>query len=398
MQHMFKRDELKLLWPFYLHALIHGLSIMILPFFIIYFLDLGLSFLQVYIMTTASNIAVILFEIPTGAFADGYSRKYSTIWGFALIGCVAFLFGLITNFYLLTLLWLFYGIGMTFISGAYEAWVVDNLRHEKRNDLQEEYFIKSQSLIAMGVIVSPLVGALVAKLTTIKILWFVMAFGFMIGALVLAVAAKEHYRPKKISIKKAVKENFENAKRGIQFTKTHKTVFLLTLTSVFVALILCTNDAWQPLLVNLGLERYALGIVYSIFGGVLMIAPFISRYLSKFKYKNAFTFSTVVWITLHLSLLFIVPPYFIPAVLIYLMSNGATTAIGPMGQKYLHKFIPTKIRATVVSVKQMASQLTIAIAGIIAAAFMDKFGPQVIVALSSLFGIFAIITIRKIKD
>ena len=37
---IFKKDELKLLWPFYLESLVFGLSAVIMPFFIIYFLDL----------------------------------------------------------------------------------------------------------------------------------------------------------------------------------------------------------------------------------------------------------------------------------------------------------------------------------------------------------------------
>lgn len=38
---MLKKRELQLLWPFYLSRLIFGLSLVVVPFFVVYFRDLG---------------------------------------------------------------------------------------------------------------------------------------------------------------------------------------------------------------------------------------------------------------------------------------------------------------------------------------------------------------------
>ena len=76
---IFKKDELKLLWPFYLESLVFGLSAVIMPFFIIYFLDLGLSYFKIALLGSVYSFFIFLFEVPTGAFADGFSRKYSSI-------------------------------------------------------------------------------------------------------------------------------------------------------------------------------------------------------------------------------------------------------------------------------------------------------------------------------
>ena len=170
---LFKRDELKLLWPFYLYYLVFGLSTMIMPFMILYFKNLGFSYLQIAVITSAFGISMFLFEVPTGAFADGFSRKHSVILGFVITAFAVILIPLTMNFYLLLSMWVLAGIGMTFVSGAEESWVIDNLNKFKRSDLHQEFFIKSRSLAAFGAIFAPFVGALLVKNHSIKILWFV---------------------------------------------------------------------------------------------------------------------------------------------------------------------------------------------------------------------------------
>ena len=71
----FKKGELKLLFPFYVCYLLISLLALVFPFFVIYFRDLGFSFFQISILLTSYSFAMFIFEIPTGAFADGYSRR-----------------------------------------------------------------------------------------------------------------------------------------------------------------------------------------------------------------------------------------------------------------------------------------------------------------------------------
>jgi MFS family permease len=135
---IFKKDEIKLLFPFYIYYFIFGFTSMIMPFMIIYFINKGFSFFEISLITSALGIGMFLFEIPTGAFADSYSRKYSLIIGFVIICIFSALIPSTNNLYLLILFWGFMGIGLTFVSGAEEAWVIDNLNHFNREDLHNE--------------------------------------------------------------------------------------------------------------------------------------------------------------------------------------------------------------------------------------------------------------------
>ncbi|MDP7244846.1 MAG: MFS transporter [Flavobacteriales bacterium] len=395
---LFKRDELKLLWPFYLYYLIFGLSTMIMPFMIIYFVNLGFSFFQIALITSAFGITMFLFEVPTGAFADGFSRKYSVILGFFITAIAVILIPLMTNFYLLLLMWVLAGIGMTFVSGAEESWVIDNLNKFKRNDLHQEFFIKSGSLAAFGAIFAPFVGALLVKIYSIKILWFVFGFGFLLNAFLLMVFGQEHYKPKKLKLIESIKQTYLNSKKGLKFTITHKVVFLIILAGIFTQLMVIGDNGWQPFLVNLGMAEYQLGYMYSIMAAIVMVMPFLSRLFVKFKPKNAISIIVSLRMILLFSLIFIYPPLFFLAAIVFIMDAGLFSMKDPIIQTYFHKFIPKKIRATVVSSKSMFSQLVIALTALIAGVFLDLFGPQKVLAFGSLFGIIAIILYQKIKD
>ena len=61
------------------------------------------------------EVTAFLFEIPTGVFADVYSRRLSTILGVVLIGLGFFIEGLFPVFSVVLLAQIVWGIGWTFI-------------------------------------------------------------------------------------------------------------------------------------------------------------------------------------------------------------------------------------------------------------------------------------------
>ena len=90
----------------------------------------GLNPLQLVLVGTALEIAAFSFEVPTGILADLYSRRLSVIVGFFLFG-IGFIFeGLLPFFITVLIAQVIWGAGWTFISGALEAWVADELGEE----------------------------------------------------------------------------------------------------------------------------------------------------------------------------------------------------------------------------------------------------------------------------
>jgi DHA3 family tetracycline resistance protein-like MFS transporter len=74
---------------------------------------------------TALEVSAFLFEVPTGVVADTVSRRLSVIVGTGLMGLGFLLWGATPLFAVIVVAQVVWGIGTTFISGAWEAWAAD---------------------------------------------------------------------------------------------------------------------------------------------------------------------------------------------------------------------------------------------------------------------------------
>ncbi len=79
--------------------------------------------------------ATFVFEVPTGLVADSFSRKWSIVIGYIIWGG-GFLLQALVPIYEVTLLsQAIWGLGFTFVSGAPEAWLVDELGQDEAASL-----------------------------------------------------------------------------------------------------------------------------------------------------------------------------------------------------------------------------------------------------------------------
>ena len=111
--------------------------------------ELHLSPLQLVLMGTAMEAAVFLFEIPTGVVADTYSRRLSLIIGYLGMGTAWALVAVVSEPWAVIVLWAFWGISYTFTSGAYQAWITDEVGRENIGSL----FLRGQRLGYIGAVV-----------------------------------------------------------------------------------------------------------------------------------------------------------------------------------------------------------------------------------------------------
>jgi DHA3 family tetracycline resistance protein-like MFS transporter len=92
--------------------------------------ELHLSPLQLVLMGTAMEAAVFLFEVPTGVVADAFSRRLSLVIGYLGMGTTWLLVGVVSTAWLIIALWALWGLSYTFTSGAYQAWITDEVGAE----------------------------------------------------------------------------------------------------------------------------------------------------------------------------------------------------------------------------------------------------------------------------
>ena len=114
---------------------------------------LHLSPLELVLMGTAMEAAVFLFEVPTGVVADTYSRRLSLIVGYLWMGITWMLVGIVSQPWAVIMLWAFWGMSYTFTSGAYQAWITDEVGVENAGRL----FLRGARIRYAGAVVG-LVG------------------------------------------------------------------------------------------------------------------------------------------------------------------------------------------------------------------------------------------------
>ncbi|MBW4437316.1 MAG: MFS transporter [Pleurocapsa minor GSE-CHR-MK-17-07R] len=91
----------------------------------------GMDPLQLVLAGTMLEVTIFVCEIPTGIVADLYSRRLSCIIGFAMIGVAYVVMGAIPAFGAILVGHFLWGLGYTFTSGAYDAWLVDEAGQEQ---------------------------------------------------------------------------------------------------------------------------------------------------------------------------------------------------------------------------------------------------------------------------
>ncbi len=89
--------------------------------------EAGLNPLQLVLVGTVLEATVFVCEVPTGVVADAYSRRLSVIIGIFLMGAGFVLVGAFAQFETILAAQLVVGLGMTFVSGAQQAWIADEV-------------------------------------------------------------------------------------------------------------------------------------------------------------------------------------------------------------------------------------------------------------------------------
>ena len=395
-----KKNELTLLWPFYVTTFTASSLSVTLPVWVVFF-QRQFSFVEISCALTLQSVASILFEIPTGAIADVFGRKVSVVLGIALQGLLWLALPFIHLNIVLYAAFFTMGIFRTLESGADSAWVIDWLKENKRGNLIQDMFIKMQSLSSVGFLVSSLLTTVLLCLLDIRFLFFVQGSGYIIESCVLLFFAKETVRRRK---RKKVDKIFRNAvtttKNGIEFILKSKPLLYLVMATMFAAgsrNLGCV--AWQPLLVGLSMPAGNLGAVLSIASLMGIVAPFFSkRLLARFELETHYlSFTTLIEFVCLAFLYLVNKPFFMLGVIVYSAAMLINDVQAPVSSFYFQSLIPSNIRATVGSVQSMIFALFSFFTTIIGGYAMDKKGPKMAIIYFSFFLIPASIFYLKIK-
>jgi len=154
--------------------------------------DAHLHALQLVLVGTTLELSAFLFEVPTGVLADTVSRRLSVIIGTALIGLGLIVWGAWTLFATILLAQVLWGIGVTFTSGATQAWISDETGNQETGRIYMRGAQLGWLAGGLGIIASvPL-----AALWGLKAPILAGGVGYLLMALALVVVMPErHWSP-----------------------------------------------------------------------------------------------------------------------------------------------------------------------------------------------------------
>lgn len=246
---------------------------------VIYLLDKNLSLVEVGIVQSILNISMFIFEFPTGFLGDRYGRKTSIFLGnlMKIIYLTIFLFG--NNFYQFCMGSIFYGLGLTFISGSDDALIYDNLKSLNKEDKYNDILSKISFISVLGLLISIYFGGILEKKS--------LSLIFIVGIIVRIVTLIFIFFIKECPyLIEEEKPKFIDMKASVNFFKTNKVLlyFLLT-SSIFISFFSVYELFGQQILIKNGESNlYNISIIYiflySLSGIISLIYNRLTKYIT----------------------------------------------------------------------------------------------------------------------
>lgn len=142
----------------------------------VYFVkEAGLDPLELILVGTVMEVTSFVFEIPTGVVADTYSRRASVVVAWLLQGVAFVVVGLSPAFAAILVGYAIWGLAHTFESGAYEAWITD----EVGADAVGPVFLRGTRISYLGAL-----GGIAVSVATAA--WLGLGMAIVCGGVVLA--------------------------------------------------------------------------------------------------------------------------------------------------------------------------------------------------------------------
>lgn len=394
---IFDKKELKVLWPFYADSFIGTIFYLLVPFLMLYLIDIGLSFTNIGLLMAIWPLSSMIFEIPTGVIADRYGRKFSVITGWILCGLITLMVPISNNYIFLLIMFALLGASSSLISGAYDAWVVDLLKYKGMKNYYSHYFTKRQSLLNLALVLSGLIGAVVVKQWGLTSLWFFSGATLVLTSIFLSFG-EERFNLKNRKIEH-LGGAYRHAKDSFREILGNRKVSLLIFASFFmtIAIVLNNTVSWTPLLKMQGLQDYQFGYLWSLGSLIGVIAPFISQKMA----KNGRERNTLILITfafILIGILAIFSNILVMSIILAVVAISIMDFKRPVWLHYFHNQISSKKRATIGSMESLLGAFGGAMATVIMGLLIDNFGAKGAIVSSAFFGIIVLIIYFKIKS
>jgi DHA3 family tetracycline resistance protein-like MFS transporter len=331
----------------------------------------GLNPLQLTLVGTALEGSVFLLQLPTGALADTFSRRASVIFGVLLTGAGFLLEGLFPIFWVILLAQVLWGAGYTFISGAEEAWIADEIGVERANQafLRASQVGMVTQIIGVGISVALASARLSLPLVTAGAL--TLALGVALIPLMpesRRVSRAEGQGDSAASLRGRLAEVSRTARAGLALTRARPVLLLILGIALFQGM---SSEGFDRLgeahfLLNTGLPPLgplqpvawfgAFSIAIALLG--LAATEVTRRRVDTARHEPVSRALLGLIVALLVCLVaFALAPGFALAAAAYVAANVIRRVVGPLATAWVNQSADSRSRATVLSLEGQADAL-----------------------------------------
>lgn len=343
------------IWKYYIIGFISSF-LLIAPILIPFFVDLGLSATDVFVLEAAFALAVLISEIPSGYFADVFGRKYSMLVSvlLALVGTV--IFAVSSTFEAFLIAELIWGIGAGFRSGADSALLYDTLIQLKQKTKYKFHEGKAAFYMRVATGISAILGGFIFAMSfRLPFYLNIATFLLLIPLTLLLIEPKR----KTLIVKKG---HLDEILKVAKFCLSNKKLRLLMLFSALLLSSMITGVwAYYLYYTELGIDVAYFGI---LFAGFSLFCALGSKYADKlekiFGMRNSLL---IIALVPGISLFLLGSFNHILLVLLIFLNGFVWNLGGIIFMDYINKLTKSAIRATVLSVQSLFGRLFFVVLG-----------------------------------
>jgi MFS family permease len=322
----------------------------------LFLLDAGLNNTEAFSANAFFTAGMLIFEIPTGIVADIWGRKLSYLLGaFTLAITTAlylWLWYLQASFWPWAIVSIFLGLGFTFFSGAFEAWLVDALTASGFKDKLEDVFSKAQVIEGIAMFIGSVTGGVVAQLFNLGLPYYLRILTFIVTLIYASLMMKDiGFVPvEKRQIFRGIQTIWKNS---LAYGLGMPPIRWLMLAAPFTSgVMIYAFYAMQPYLLKLygDAKAYSIaGLAAAIIAASQIVGGYLAPQFKKiFKSRTLAIGSATFLGGCALALIGFMPTFW--SVIFLLIIFGLLYAAAmPVRQIYINSLIPPQQRATVLS-------------------------------------------------
>lgn len=320
------------------------------PVAVFFYQQRGLNYFQILSLESILVLFIFFFEVPTGILADKFGRKKSIIAGTLLLTISPIFFVFAESYFLFAIAFAISGIGITFHSGIIEAFIYDHLKSQNKEKEMKKAMGSFGSTALVAMVIAPIIGSYIAKDLFMSQFIFVIlmtvgaAFvGFLLSLLLKDTGKKEY----------SEENPFLLFKSGVKIVGKNKSLLRIILLSVFTSHFLFTlNYLYQPYFQISGVDTAIFGTIFAI---ALLLSALFQKYAYKFEekigMKKAVFLATIIPGIFYIAMAFVFHPIF--AIILFVFIRAIMGLKAPLFSEYKNIHIPSKNRATILSLVSM---------------------------------------------